>query len=417
MDAKMKEAIEKVEKGFSELKDTQSTIKKMGERLDSLDDLKMDRQVEEITTNLQKLQDEQTKSTETFTGELAELKAAAERMGEGGDDKKEAEKFETEQKEAFDKFFRDSKDRGEIEVGTKAMSTDVNPDGGYLVRPALANFVVDRVFETSPLRAHATVETIGTKSIEVLIDDNEAAARWVDEGASDGETNTPQLGLKEIVAHKLEADPKMTTEQLEDSYLNAEVWLQTKVADFFARSENTAFVNGNGVLRPRGFLTYDAAADSDTYERDAIGQENLGATSFGASASADGLIALQNLLKEGYQANAKFGMKRASYGDILKSKGNDNYFFGTQLLKDGQLQAQLLGKPVIFMNDMPAAASAALAVVYADFRKAYTIVDRVGLSVLKDPFTNKGFVTYYTTKRVGGDVTNFDAIKIGKLSV
>jgi HK97 family phage major capsid protein len=298
-------------------------------------------------------------------------------------------------------------------VEIKSMSTDVNPDGGYLVRPELSDTIVSRIFETSPLRGVANVEQTGSKSIDILIDDNEAAARWAGEGASGGETATPELGQKVIAAHKIEADPRMTTEMIEDSYLDIEAWLSGKVADKFARTQNTAFVLGDGVNKPRGFLTYAAQATSGTYERNKINQVAMGTAD---ALNADGLIAVQNALKEAYQPGAVWGMKRTTFGAALQLKGADNYFFSPVLLANGQASMQLLGKPVVFMDDMPAVAANALSVVYADFSQAYTILDRVGLQVLRDPFTNKGFVTYYTTQRVGGDVTSFDAIAIGKVA-
>jgi len=298
-------------------------------------------------------------------------------------------------------------------IEIKAMSTDVNPDGGYLVRPELSSTIVSRIFETSPLRQVANVERTGGKSIDILIDDNEAGARWVGEGASGGQTDTPQIGQKVIAAHKIEADPRMTTEMIEDAYLNVEAWLAGKVADKFARTQNTAFVNGTGTGQPRGFLTYAAWAAAGVYERDKIEQINMGSA---AALNADGLIEVQNALKEGYQAPAVWGMKRTTFGAALQLKGNDNYFFSPVLMANGQASIQLLSKPVVFMDDMPAVAANALSIVYADFRVAYTILDRVGLQVLRDPFTNKGFITYYTTQRVGGDVTNFDGIKIGKVA-
>ena len=205
----------------------------------------------------------------------------------------------------------------------------------------------------------------------------------------------------------------MTTEMIEDAYLDVEGWLAGKVADKFARTQNTAFVSGTGVGQPRGFLTYAAWSAAGVYERDKIEQVNMGSA---AALNADGLIELQNALKEGYQGNAVFGMKRTTFGAALQLKGSDNYFFSPVLLANGQATIQLLGKPVVFMDDMPAVGANALSVVYADFSMAYTILDRVGLQVLRDPFTNKGFVTYYTTQRVGGDVTSFDAIKIGKVA-
>ena len=391
-DIDIKQTVEGIEKSFADLK---SELKTTKEKVDSLDQKKLDRITDDITVKLEDLQKEQ-----------AALKSAMNRPGASQDESKE---FELEQKKAFNDFFRSVKD-GKQEIEIRAMRTDSDPDGGYLVRPELANFVVDRVFETSPIRQVARVETIGTKSLDVLIDDQEAAARWIGEGASGGQTDTPQLGMKEITAHKLEADPRITTEQLEDSYLDVEAWLRTKVADKFARTENTAFVSGDGVGKPRGFLDYDNWDSAGTYKRNALERLNLGSTT---AMDSDGLIRLQNALKEAYQQRAVWGMKRATYGNVLQQKGADQYFFGQTLIKDGQLQAQLLGKPVLFMDDMAPIGSANRSAVYGDFSVGYTIVDRVGLQVLRDPYTNKGFVTYGTYKRTGGDVTNFDALKIG----
>lgn len=391
MEMDIKQTVEGIEKSFADLKTELKTTK---DKVDSLDQLKLDRITDDITLKLEDLQKEQAK-----------LKSAMSRPANGEIEGKE---FDLEQKKSFNEFFRNTKSQAEIEV--RAMRTDSDPDGGYLVRPELASFVVDRVFETSPIRQVARVETIGTKSLDVLVDDQEAAARWVGEGASGGQTDAPQLGMKEIVAHKLEADPRITTEQLEDSYLDVEAWLRTKVAEKFSRSENSAFISGDGVAKPRGLTSYAAWASAGVYERNKLEDVKLGSTTV---MDAAGLIRLQNALKEPYQPNAVWGMKRVTYGNALQQKGADQFFFGQTLIKDGQLQAQLLGKPVIFMDDMPAIASAARSAVYGDFGVGYTIVDRVGLQILRDPFTNKGFVTYYTYKRTGGDVTNFDALKFG----
>jgi len=367
---------------------------------------KHQRMADDITAKLAEMQTKQAK-----------LEAAMNRPGAGEGKGMDGE-LEQKHRDAFRQYMAngtlpDGFKAGSEGIEVKAMSTDVNPDGGYLVRPELSNTIITRVFETSPLRQVANVERTGAKSIDILIDDQEAAARWVGEGASGGQTDTPQLAQKVIAAHKIEADPRMTTEMIEDSYLDVEAWLAGKVADKFARTQNTAFVSGDGIGKPRGFLTYAAAAVAGTYERNAITQINMGSA---AALNADGLIEVQNGLKEEYQAGAVFGMKRTTFGAALQLKGNDNYFFSPVLLRDGQASIQLLGKPVVFMDDMPAVAANALSVVYADFGRAYTILDRVGLQVLRDPYTNKGFVTYYTTQRVGGDVTSFDAIVIGKVA-
>ena len=368
-------------------------------------------------------EEKHAKMAEDITARMADLQAKQAKLEAamnrpGADDAKGMNvEIEAKHRDAFRAYMAYGKTDGLKEtregIEIKAMSTDVNPDGGYLVRPELSQTIVTRIFETSPLRQVANVERTGSKSIDILIDDQEAGARWVGEGASSGQTDTPQLGQKVIAAHKIEADPRMTTEMIEDAYLDVEGWLAGKVADKFARTQNTAFVSGTGVGQPRGFLTYAAWSAAGVYERDKIEQVNMGSA---AALNADGLIELQNALKEGYQGNAVFGMKRTTFGAALQLKGSDNYFFSPVLLANGQATIQLLGKPVVFMDDMPAVGANALSVVYADFSMAYTILDRVGLQVLRDPFTNKGFVTYYTTQRVGGDVTSFDAIKIGKVA-
>ena len=365
----------------------------------------------------QKMADDITAKMQEMQTKQAKLEAAMNRPGAADSKGMDAE-LEAKHNAAFKQYMTNGTlpegfKAGSEGIEVKAMSTDVNPDGGYLVRPELSSMVIDRVFETSPLRGVANIEQTGAKSIDILIDDDEAAARWVGEGASGGQTDTPQLGQKVLAAHKIEADPRLTTEMIQDAYLDIESWLSRKVADKFARTQNSAFVTGDGIGKPRGFLTYPAQAVSGTYERGAINQVNMGAA---AALDADGLIAVQNSLKEEYQAGAVWGMKRATFGQALTLKGADNYFFSPVLLRDGQASMQLLGKSVVFMDDMPAVAANALSVVYADFSVAYTILDRVGLQILRDPYTNKGFITYYTTQRVGGDVTSFDAITIGKVA-
>ena len=400
----IKGLVEKINPTLTELRSEIDGLK-ASQPKDVVTEEKHNRMADDITAKMADLQAKQAK-----------LEAAMNRPG--GDDAKGMDaEIEAKHRDAFRNYMAYGKADGLKEtregIEIKAMSTDVNPDGGYLVRPELSQTIVSRIFETSPLRQVANVERTGSKSIDILIDDDEAGARWVGEGASSGQTDTPQLGQKVIAAHKIEADPRMTTEMIEDAYLDVEAWLSGKVADKFARTQNTAFVSGTGVGQPRGFLTYDAWAAAGTYERDKIEQINMGSA---AALNADGLIEVQNALKEAYQASAVWGMKRTTFGAALQLKGNDNYFFSPVLLANGQATIQLLGKPVVFMDDMPAVAANALSIVYADYSMAYTIVDRVGLQVLRDPFTNKGFITYYTTQRVGGDVTSFDAIKIGKVA-
>lgn len=397
----IKGLVEKINPTLAQLRSEVDAVKES--QKDILTQEKWDRMSDALTKDLEAIQQKQAK-----------LEAAMNRPG-ASDGKPDAE-MEAKHAAAFDQYLRNctvpenfkATSKG---VEVKSMSTDVLPEGGYLVRPEFSATIIDRVFETSPLRQVANVEQCSTDSLRMIIDDDEADFRWAGQGAAGAETDTPQLGMKVIPIHKMEALPKLTTEMLEDPAINVESWLAGKVADRFGRGGNTAFVDGTGVDQPRGFLTYDAWASAGVYEANKIEQINAGAS---GALGADELIDVQAGLKEAYQAGAVWGMKRATYGKVLQLKGNDQFYFGPVMLRDGQAQIQLLGKPVVFMDDMEAVGNDNLCVVYADFSRAYTIVDRVGLQVLRDPYTSKGFVEYYTTMRVGGDVTNFDAIKIGK---
>lgn len=400
--AEIKGLVEKINPTLVELRGEIDAIK-AAQPADVVTQEKHDRMADAITKQMEALQAKQAK-----------IEAAMNRPG-GEGNAQDAER-EAKHAAAFRQYletctlpegFKASAKGVEI----KAMSTDVLPEGGYLVRPQFSATIVDRIFETSPMRQIANVERTSSDNLRMIIDDDEADFNWAGQGAAGSETDTPQLGMKVIALHKMEARPKLTTEMLEDPEINTESWLSGKISDRFSRGANTAFVNGTGVDEPRGFLTYAAWASAGVYERDKIEQVNAGAS---GALAASNLIDVQAALKEAYQGGAVWGMKRATYGKVLQLKGNDQFYFGPVMLRDGQAQIQLLGKPVVFMDDMEAVGNDNLCVVYGDFRRAYTIVDKTGLQVLRDPFTSKGFVEYYTTMRVGGDVTNFDAIKIGK---
>ena len=301
-----------------------------------------------------------------------------------------------------------------IVLSAKQMSANSDPDGGYLVVPELSSRMSTRIFETSPVRQVATVETISTSELEIIIDDDEASSGWVHETGTRSETDTPEIGKKTIPTNEVYAEPKTTVKFLNDAYVDVESWLANKVSDKLARTENTAFVTGDGNVKPRGFTTYDAWASAGVYERNKIEQVNSGTS---GAVTADGAISLQNSLLEAYQARASWMMERDTYTDFLQLKATDNqYLFGFEFLKNGQATPTLLGRRVNFADDMPSVGANALSVAYGDFSAAYTIVDRMGLTVLRDPYTTKGFVKFYTTKFVGGDVVNFQALKLMKLA-
>lgn len=293
-------------------------------------------------------------------------------------------------------------------VEEKALSVGSDPDGGYLVTPQMSATVIKNVFESSPVRAVASVETISTDALEMLDDHNEAASGWTTETASPAETNTPQLAVRRIPTHEQYAKPRATQKLLDDAFINVESWLAAKVADIFARKEALAFVSGTGVGQPRGILTYAAGT--------AWGQiEQINSGTSGAITS-DGLIKLFYGLKSDYAQNATFMMNRLSVRDVRLLKENTtNQYIWQPGLQAGQPDL-LLGRPVLMATDVPVAAANSLSVICGDFRRGYQIVDRMGIRILRDPYSAKPFVEFYTTKRVGGDVTNFEALKLLKLA-
>lgn len=305
-------------------------------------------------------------------------------------------------------------DDGTREHEVKTLIAGNNPQGGYFIRPERSGTMIRRIFETSPIRGLANMETTSSDSLEFLIDDNEATSGgWVGETASRGETGTPDIGLLTIPAHEQFAQPKATQKMLDDAGFDIESWLSRKVTDKMTRVENTAFVVGDGSQKPKGFLTLDAWSVNGTYERNKIEQINSGAA---GAFKADGVKELQNSLLEVYQANAVFGVKRASWQEIIILKdGQGQYLLDPRSLKVGD-DLILLGKRVIFMDDMPAIASNSLSLVYGDFGVGYTIVDRIGFRVIRDEFTSKPFIKFYTTKRTGGSPTSFESLKIQKLA-
>lgn len=291
----------------------------------------------------------------------------------------------------------------------KDMVVGSDPRGGYLVRPEVSSSMITRIFETSPIRSVASVQTIASDSLEIIIDDNEAASGgWVGEVDSRAVTDTPQLGKLIIEAHEIFAQPRATQKMLDDAGVDVEAWLQRKVTDVISRAENTAFVLGDGSQKPRGLLNYADAASYGTYERGAIQTKTATGTA-GALDNADDLKDLQNGLKEDYQGSAVWLMKRGTFGDVITLKDSQGqYLFQSRFINEMDRMV-LIGKPVIFADDMPAVAANALAVAYGDFGRGYTVVDRTGFRVIRDPYTAKPYVLFYTTKRTGGDVTSYDS--------
>lgn len=300
-----------------------------------------------------------------------------------------------------------------IDRETKDLAAGSNADGGFWLTTDRSNTMSVRMFETSPLRPIANVQTTTSDVWEIILDDDEPDSGWVGEVTARPDTDTAQIGLIKIPIHELYAQPRATQKMIDDAGFDIVSWHQGKVSRKFARDENLAFVSGDGASKPKGFLTYAAWAAAGTYERNAVEQVT------GATASvieADDLIGLQGSLFEPYQAGSQWAMSRETFfNSILTLKNVDGgYLISPRLLSEGG-QMVLLGRPVNLFGDMPNVADNALSVALADWREFYTIVDRMGIRVLRDPYTSKPYVRFYTTKRVGGAVTNYEAGKLLKI--
>lgn len=314
----------------------------------------------------------------------------------------------SEYKKAFCNYLRKGMDAGLEELHTKALSVGSDPDGGYMVTPTMSQNIIKTVQENSPMRMLASVETISSDSLEILEDYDEAAAGWTTETGAVSDSTTPQIGKRSIAVHELYAQPKATQKLVDDAAIDIENWIGGKVAAIFARKESAAFINGSGSGQPRGILTYTAGTDWGEVEQVISGSDG--------AVTADSLVQLYYSLKEEYASRASFLMNRSVVQSVrlLKDGTTDQYIWQPGLAAGAP--DTLLGVPVVESNDMPTAAVDSLSVALADFSQAYLIVDRIGIRTLRDPYTDKPFVKFYTTKRVGGDVTNFDAIKLLKLA-
>lgn len=331
-----------------------------------------------------------------------------------------------EQKQYGEAFFgikgyvRKGIEDGLAELGRKAASVGSDPDGGYWVPVTTSSRIVERLFETTAMRRLATIETIGSDELEGMTDLNDATSEgWVSEmGARSEDTAVPPTGMWKIPVHEQYAEPQATQKMLDDSVRDFEGWLSRKVADKFARVENAAFITGNGVGKPRGLLTYPTAATADasrawgTFEHVATGTSG----GFGTAPNgSDKLIDLVHKLKTAYRAGASWLMTRATVGEVRKLKdGQGNYLWLPSMVANQP--ATLLGYGVEEGEDMPVIAANSLSIAFGNFREGYTIVDRAGIRVLRDPYTRKGFVKFFTVKRVGGAALNFDAVKFLKFA-
>ena len=321
-------------------------------------------------------------------------------------------------KKAFGAYVRTGDDdglRGLVLEG-KAMSTAVNADGGYLVDPQTADSIRSMLVSTSSLRSVANVVQIEATSFDVLIDRSEVGSGWATEAAATTETATPTIERISIALHELSAMPKASQRLLDDSAFDVEGWLAGKIATRFIRAEASAFVNGTGTDQPKGILLPTKVANA-SWTWGNLGYIPTGAAAdFAASNASDCIVNLVYALTADYRANGTFVMNSKTAGAVRKMKDADGRFMWGDSLQAGE-PARLMGYPVLIAEDMPDVGTNTYPIAFGDFRAGYTIAERPDLRILRDPFSAKPNVLFYAAKRVGGDVTDYAAIKLLKVAV
>lgn len=298
-----------------------------------------------------------------------------------------------EYKEAFNDYLRQGL---ESDLLKKSLTTDPQEAGAVIV-PALHSSIISAVATRSPMRQIASIETISTNALDVIIEDGQFTCGWIGEAEERDPTNTPKLKQKRIAVAEVYAQPMASQKLIDDANINIENWLVERLSDSFVRAENNAFILGDGDKKPKGFLL-----DKDIKIIDA-----------GTDLNTEMLLHFIATLEEEYLAGATFLMNRQTLTHIQGLKDNTGRFIWQPALSDS-LKQTIFGIPVLCASDMPDIADTARAIALGDFRAGYKIVDRSNISIMRDPYTNKPFVKFYAVKRVGGDVVNPDAIKIAQ---
>lgn len=316
---------------------------------------------------------------------------------------------------AFNAYLRNGDDDGlrGLELEGKGLSSAVAGDGGYLVDPQTADTIKTVLSSTASLRAIANVVTVEATSFDVLIDRADLGAGWATETGPSVETDTPQIERITIPLHELSALPKASQRLLDDSAFDIDGWLADRIAKKFSRAEAASFINGDGTDKPTGILQHVIVAEG-TQTWGQLGYTATGTD--GDLGNVDALVDLVYSLGAEYRANATFVMNSKTAGAVRKLKDADGRFMWSDGLAAGE-PARLLGYPVLIAEDMPDIATASHAIAFGDFNAGYTVAERPDLRVLRDPFSAKPHVLFYATKRVGGDVSDFEAIKLLKFSV
>lgn len=401
----VQKAIDDSNKAFEAFKEiNESKSKSQGDKL-----AEMEKAFADVTKS-----QEEVKTLKALV-ETMEAKANRPGFGAGTD----VEKAQVEHKEAFGGYMRKGReyDLG-IEQKALAISTNGGADGGFAVPKVIDAMIQDLLVNISPIRSIASIQQISTSDFHKLVNLRGTASGWVGEVAARPSTTTPTLADIKPTMGELYANPQATQQMLDDSFFNAEAWLADQVATEFARAEGAAFINGTGSSMPTGFLAGTPLATADGVR--AFGSLQYVPTGvaggFAASSPTDLFFSVASQLKKGQRQGAKWLMSKATLFQVAAFKDSSGRYIFTPVMSP-EVPASILGWEAVEAEDMPGVAANSFAIAFGNFKNGYLIVDRIGTRVIRDPFTNKPYIGFYTTKRTGGAVIDSEAIKLVKFAV
>ena len=400
----IKSAVDNIGNAFEEFK------KANDERLDALEkgesyDGLLDDKLAKIESKLDAFEDVNQKITqanlnqENLKEQVSNLETVLKRPNAGLETKQIDETLQ-----AFDAYCRKGFD-ALSEAEKKALTVSNDSTGGYLAPPEYVKELIKDVTEISPIRSIARVRSTGQRSIQIPKRTGQFSAQWVAESGTRSETTGYQVGLEEIPAHEYYAMVDISEQDLEDSVFNLEAEMQSEFAEQFAKAEGTAFVSGNAVGKPEGFMTNSSVSEV--------------VSGAGAALTGDGLISLVHSIKSEYSKNATFVFNRSTLAEIRKLKDTaGQYVFQAGMMLTSGVPNSVLGFPYIQATDMPSVGAGNFPIAFGDFSRGYMIVDRIAMAVLRDPFTQatSGNVRYIARRRVGGQVILPEAIVKQKVS-
>lgn len=392
-----------------DVKDVEQVAQELQAKFDAFKE-KNDKRLEAVEQEKGKLAVE----VENLNGklsELDELKSALEeelkqvKRPDGGPQSKAA----SEHKTAFIGFMRKGKDDGLRELERKALQVGVDEDGGYAVPEELDRTILNLLKDEVVMRQEATTITVGGANYKKLVNLGGTASGWVGETDARPETDASKLGQIEPFMGEIYGNPQATQTMLDDAFFNVEDWINSELAIEFAEQEEIAFTSGNGTKKPKGFLAYASTLDPDKTRAFGTLQHILSGAAAGVT--ADAIIKLVYTLRKVHRNGAKFMMNNNSLFAIRILKDSEGNYLWRPGLELGQ-PSSLAGYGVAENEQMPDIAADAKAIAFGNFKRGYTIVDRIGTRILRDPYTKKPFVGFYTTKRTGGMLVDSQAIKL-----